>query len=99
MLVQNAHTCLKSHCPKSSLGLFVFILKVLVLKSLKNEFALNWQIWSLSLSYQNIIHGEKNVNIYLTCKQFEKTMFRLLIVFKMVETTFSNFQEFFADFS
>ena len=27
-----------------------------------------------------IIHGEKVANMYLICKQFEKTMFMLLIV-------------------
>ncbi len=30
--------------------------------------------------YQNIIHGEKIANMYLICKQFEKTMLMLLIV-------------------
>ena len=39
------------------------------------------------------IHREKIANMYLICKKFEKTMFMLLIVFKMVETTFSNLQE------
>ncbi len=46
----------------------------------------------VTFSYQNVIYGE-NIVMYLVCKQFEKTMFMLLIVLKMVETTFTNFQE------
>ena len=49
---------------------FMYNLKVPVLKSLENG----------QVSYQNIIRGEKIVNMYPIYKQFEKTMFMLLIV-------------------
>ena len=54
-----------------------------------NEFSLNWQIWSIFC--QNIIHGENIANMYLICKQFEKTMFMLLIVFLIFKRVFRWF--------
>ncbi len=53
-------------------------LKVHVPKSLENEFSLTGRYGHFS--NQNIIHGEKIANMYLIYKQFEKTMFMLLIV-------------------
>ncbi len=42
-----------------------------------------------------IIHGEESSkyknNMYLICKQFEKTIFMLLIVLLIVKTMFSKF--------
>ena len=57
-------------------------LKVPDLKSLENEFSLNWQIMRYGhFSYQNIIHGEKLANKYIICKQFEKTMLRAYVTY------------------
>ena len=75
--------------------LYVFywaIIKVPDLKSLENEFSLNWQIWSLYRSTKTSM--VKKLPLNLICKQFEKTTLMFLIVVNGgLETTFSNFQE------
>ena len=52
-------------------------LKVPDPKFLENDFYLNRQIWSL---FQSIIKVKKLQYMYFISKQFEKTMFMLLIV-------------------
>ena len=56
----------------------IFYLKMVVLKSLENEFAFNWQTWSL---FQTILSSTMNKlqNMYHICKQFEKLMFIVVL--------------------